>query len=83
MSLRDAVEQYIQEAEEIRQGGGEKGVARQHRLGRLTARERIEKLLDTGADTFECGLFAAWNMYAEYGGAPAAAGHARRSSGRE
>jgi len=72
MSLRDVVETYIQQAREIRQGGGEKGVARQHRLGRLTARERIDKLLDTGADSFECGLFAAWNMYREYGGAPAA-----------
>ncbi len=72
MSLRDAVKEYIQQAEEIRQGGGAKGVARQHRLGRLTARERIDRLLDTGADRFECGLFAAWNMYGEYGGAPAA-----------
>ncbi|MCH8950160.1 MAG: hypothetical protein IIB87_07275 [Chloroflexi bacterium] len=72
MSLRDDVETYLQQAEEIRRGGGEKGVARQHRLGRLTARERIDKLLDTGADSFECGLFAAWNMYREYGGAPAA-----------
>ena len=72
MSLRDDVETYLQQAEEIRRGGGEKGVARQHRLGRLTARERIDRLLDTGADSFECGLFAAWNMYREYGGAPAA-----------
>ncbi|MBC02379.1 MAG: methylcrotonoyl-CoA carboxylase [Phycisphaerae bacterium] len=56
----------------IRQGGGPKGVDRQHRHGRLTARERIERLLDPGAARFECGLFAAHGMYEEYGGAPSA-----------
>ncbi len=70
--LKDAVKAYVEEAEQIRQGGGEKGVARQHRLDRLTARERIDALMDTGAERFECGLFAAWNMYREYGGAPGA-----------
>ncbi|MFZ4721945.1 MAG: acyl-CoA carboxylase subunit beta, partial [Phycisphaerales bacterium] len=40
--------------------------------GRLTARERIELLLDKGSPRMECGLFSAWNMYREYGGAPGA-----------
>jgi len=71
-SLKDAAKAYVQEAEKIRQGGGAKGIQRQHRHNRLTARERMDRLLDTGADSFECGLFAAWNMYGEYGGAPAA-----------
>ena len=56
----------------IREGGGPKGVERQHRHGRLTARERIERLVDPGAARFECGLFAAYGMYKEYGGAPSA-----------
>ncbi|MEM7227388.1 MAG: acyl-CoA carboxylase subunit beta [Planctomycetota bacterium] len=70
--LRAVTEQYREEADAIRVGGGEKGIARQHRLGRLTARERIERLIDTGSTTFECGEFIAWNMYREYGGAPSA-----------
>lgn len=63
--------------ESIRQGGGPKGVEAQHRKGRLTARERIEKLVDpapagASASFFELALFAAHEMYPEWGGAPAA-----------
>jgi len=54
------------------QGGGPSGVERQHRHGRLTARERIDRLVDSGAPRLECGLLSAWGMYREYGGAPAA-----------
>ncbi len=71
-SLRDAVREHLAEAERILQGGGPKGAERQHRLGRLTARERIDRLLDTGAPRFECGMFSAWGMYEVYGGAAAA-----------
>src|SRR3954451_11638806 len=56
----------------IRQGGGAGAVARQHAKGRLTARERIAGLLDDGTDLFELGLWAAWNMYKDWGGAPSA-----------
>ncbi|MCA9284226.1 MAG: acyl-CoA carboxylase subunit beta [Phycisphaerales bacterium] len=70
--LRAATDEFRRLAEQIRLGGGAKGIERQHRHGRLTARERIDLLLDRGAATFECGLFSAWNMYREYGGAPAA-----------
>lgn len=56
----------------IRAGGGPKAVERQHEKGRLTARERIAKLIDSERDWFELGLWAAWNMYAEWGGAPSA-----------
>ncbi|MHC5028172.1 MAG: acyl-CoA carboxylase subunit beta [Planctomycetota bacterium] len=71
-ALRIATEGFIQDAEIIYGGGGSKGADRQHRLSRLTARERIDALLDTGTQRFECGLYSAWNMYQEYGGAPAA-----------
>ncbi len=60
------------EAKTIRAGGGEKAIAAQHAKGRLTARERLELLLDPGTSFFELGLFAAHGMYEEWGGAPAA-----------
>ncbi len=56
----------------IRLGGGAKAIERQHAKGRLTARERIAKLCDTDAPFFELGLWAAWEMYADWGGAPSA-----------
>ncbi len=60
------------EEETIRAGGGPKAVERQHAKGRLTARERIVRLIDPGADFFELGLWAAWGMYRDWGGAPSA-----------
>ena len=56
----------------IRLGGGAKAIERQHAKGRLTARERIAKLCDPDAPFFELGLWAAWQMYADWGGAPSA-----------
>ncbi len=56
----------------IRKGGGKSAVDRQHEKGRLTARERIAKLVDDEARFVELGLWTAFGMYAEYGGAPAA-----------
>ena len=58
--------------EQIRQGGGAKAIESQHKKNRLTARERIAKLLDPGTHFFELGLYAAFEMYEEWGGAPAA-----------
>ena len=60
------------EEEKIRQGGGAKAIESQHKKSRLTARERIEKLIDPGSRFFELGLYAAYEMYEEWGGAPAA-----------
>lgn len=57
---------------EIRLGGGAKAEAAQHAKGRLTVRERLALLLDEGTDLLELGLWAAYGMYAEYGGAPCA-----------
>ena len=62
-TLLTAIEAMHTEADRIREGGGPKGIERQHRHGRLTARERISRLVDPGARTFECGLFAAHGMY--------------------
>jgi acetyl-CoA carboxylase carboxyltransferase component len=71
-SLRDLVAQLAEQETDIRLGGGQAAIERQHKKGRLTARERIEKLIDPGTTFFELGLWAAWGMYAEWGGAPTA-----------
>jgi len=64
--------EYRDEIARIRQGGGEKAIERQHGKGRLTARERIERLKDPGTPFMELGLYAAYGMYEEYGSPPAA-----------
>lgn len=56
----------------VRQGGGTGAIQKQHEKGRLTARERILRLLDDPASFQELSLFAAHGMYEEWGGAPAA-----------
>ena len=61
-----------QQEEEIRQGGGAKAIEAQHGKKRLTARERLALLLDPGEEFLELGLFAAYGMYEEWGGAAAA-----------
>ena len=66
------VGQVRMDEETIRQGGGEKAIESQHKKGRLTARERIERLIDPGTEFFELGSYAAWGMYEEWGGAPSA-----------
>src|SRR6185437_3007086 len=60
------------EEEQIAQGGGPKAIDSQHNKKRLTARERISLLLDRDSVFFELGLYAAYEMYEEWGGAPAA-----------
>jgi len=56
--------------EEIKLGGGKKKIEKHHAKGKLTARERIDLLLDKGADFIEIGGFAGYGMYEEYGGCP-------------
>src|SRR5207244_11331363 len=60
------------EEEQIRQGGGPKAIEAQHKKGRLTARERISKLIDPNSPFFELGIYAAFEMYEEWGGATCA-----------
>jgi acetyl-CoA carboxylase carboxyltransferase component len=68
----DLVTQFKNEEEQICQGGGAKAIESQHKKGRLTARERIKKLVDPGSHFFELSVYAAYEMYEEWGGAPAA-----------
>lgn len=56
----------------IMKGGGEKRIAALHEKGKMTARERIDMLLDPNTPRFEVGAFAGMGMYKEHGGCPSA-----------
>jgi 3-methylcrotonyl-CoA carboxylase beta subunit len=58
-------------AKKIMLGGGEKAIANQHDKGKLTARERVDYLIDSDTEFLEIGLFAGEGMYVEHGGCPA------------
>jgi acetyl-CoA carboxylase carboxyltransferase component len=68
----DRLTEIKNEEQRISQGGGTKAIESQHKKGRMTARERISKLIDPKTEFFELGLYAAYEMYEEWGGAPAA-----------
>ena len=57
---------------EISLGGGKEKIAKQHKKGKLTARERIDYLIDKKSNFLELGALVADEMYEEYGGCPAA-----------
>jgi len=65
------VETMEERAAEIRKGGGEKKIQKQHDRGKLTVRERIEYLVDDPEAFAELGLFAGYEMYEKEGGCPA------------
>ncbi len=54
----------------VKEGGGKKAIEKHRAKGKLTARERIEKLIDNPKDFFELSTLAAYGMYEEFGGAP-------------
>ena len=68
--LRELTKELQQLEARLRLGGGPDKIDRQHQQGKLTARERIEKLLDKDAYVQEIGLLVAHDQYD--GGAPAA-----------
>ena len=68
--LRELTEQLLQLEARLRRGGGPDKIDRQHQQGKLTARERIELLLDKDSYSQEIGLLVAFDQYE--GGAPAA-----------
>jgi 3-methylcrotonyl-CoA carboxylase beta subunit len=57
---------------EIKLGGGLKRIEKEHKKGKMTARERIQFLLDEDSKLHELGLWAAYEMYEEEGGCPSA-----------
>ncbi|MBD3223478.1 MAG: acyl-CoA carboxylase subunit beta, partial [Caldithrix sp.] len=69
---QEETDRILEQRKNIRLGGGKKNIERQHKKNRLTARERIKHLLDEQSTFYELGQFAAYDMYSEWGGAPAA-----------
>ncbi|RYY40432.1 MAG: acyl-CoA carboxylase subunit beta [Chitinophagaceae bacterium] len=70
--LRELVDKTNALLETIHLGGGRKAIAKQKEKNKLTARERIDYLVDKGRPFVEIGAFAGYGMYEEYGGCPAA-----------
>jgi acetyl-CoA carboxylase carboxyltransferase component len=70
--LKSRTAELMAEEDQLRLGGGPDAIARQHAKGRKTARERIDALLDPDSARLELGLWAAYEMYQEWGGAPGA-----------
>jgi 3-methylcrotonyl-CoA carboxylase beta subunit len=70
--LRERCAAIGREESVLREGGGKAGQERQHKMGRLLARERITQLLDKDSTLFEIGLWAAYKMYPQWGNIPAA-----------
>jgi acetyl-CoA carboxylase carboxyltransferase component len=54
----------------VKLGGGQKRIDKHHLNGKMTARERIDYLLDSNSKSIEIGAFAGEDMYAEHGGCP-------------
>ncbi len=70
--MRLKISKMESELASIMKGGGEKRIAALHEKGKMTARERIDMLLDANTPRFEVGAFAGMGMYKEHGGCPSA-----------
>jgi len=70
-ALQLAVSKTNRLLEKIHQGGGAKRIEKLHAEGKMTARERIDYLLDTNRPVIEIGAFAGYEMYETHGGCPA------------
>ncbi len=70
-SMRMRISEMERKLETIYLGGGKSKIEKHHSKGKLTARERIDLLIDPNSRTIEIGAFAGEGMYAEHGGCPA------------
>lgn len=68
--LSELVQDLQNKYEFIKLGGGEDKIKKEHEKGKLTARERINYLLDEDSRFYEIGTFAGWDMYEDEGGCP-------------
>ena len=71
MSWQPLIEEFKEQGTRITEGGGQRSIDRQHKKGRMTARERIASVTDDDW-WLEVGKFAAFGMYEEWGGSPSA-----------
>ena len=70
--MKQLVTQLNAKTQKVHLGGGEKRIAAHKAKGKLTARERIDYLLDKDKPQLEIGAFVAEGMYEEEGGCPSA-----------
>jgi acetyl-CoA carboxylase carboxyltransferase component len=68
--LKKIIKEINETELEIKKGGGEKRIKKQHSKGKLTARERVNKLTDDDSRFYELGLWAGYEMYEDEGGCP-------------
>jgi 3-methylcrotonyl-CoA carboxylase beta subunit len=68
--MRLLISAMNQKLEKVKQGGGKSRIEKEHARGKMTARERVEFLLDEDSPQLEIGAFAGDGMYAEHGGCP-------------
>ncbi|MBN44024.1 MAG: methylcrotonoyl-CoA carboxylase [Rhodobiaceae bacterium] len=71
-AMKLKIAQLNKKLAEISLGGGKEKIAKQHKKGKLTARERIDYLIDEKSNFLELGALVADDMYQKYGGCPAA-----------
>ena len=69
--MRLKISALERELAKIALGGGKKRIEKLHEQGKLSARERIDLLLDPNTDRIEIGAIAGYGMYEEHGGCPA------------
>src|SRR5215213_11426347 len=69
--MQEIAKRTQKKAQKIYEGGGQKAIAKQREKNKLTARERIDYLIDKNSDFIEIGAFAGYEMYPEQGGCPA------------
>src|SRR4051812_2827566 len=70
-AMQAILEKMNSHLQAIYEGGGKKAIAKQKEKNKLTARERINYLIDKGSEFAEIGAFAGFEMYEEQGGCPA------------
>ena len=68
--MRLLVSDLNRKLNKVKKGGGSKKIEKQHAKGKLTARERLDKIFDVGAERVEIAALAGEGMYEEYGGCP-------------
>jgi 3-methylcrotonyl-CoA carboxylase beta subunit len=73
VTLSQLADQFAADEATIALGGGQPAIERQNAKGRLFVRDRLKLLLDPDTPWLELGLWAGWQMYDEWGGAPSAA----------
>lgn len=69
-NIRLLISELEKKQSKVEIGGGKEKIAKQHAKGKLTARERVDYLLDKKSDSIEIGSFVGEGMYEEYGGCP-------------